>query len=141
MQGFHTSPPAAAKADPSTIDFFFFPTLLTEPPTNPFSKLRVPLLPDNYSPDRSPGSPHALETPVMPLLRSEISVVAAHPEDVVAAALTEVVGNEAEEPSLSDLTKAFRDEGEETKGPGALKTLWNDVMDDILGKKAKPSHA
>lgn len=75
----------------------------------------------------------------MPLLRSEISVVAAHPEDVVAAALTEVVGNEAEEPSLSDLTKVFGGE-EETQGSGALKTLWNDVMDDILGK-AKPSHA
>lgn len=135
MQGFKTTAPARAVGDNSTIDFFFFPEVPEPPPTNPFSKLRVPLLPDNYSPDRSPESAHAVETLDEAVLRPEISIVASHPEHVVPAALSEVVGNEGEDMSISDLASAAFKKVEQIKEPGWLKSLWDDFLDDLLGPK------
>jgi len=65
MQGFRTSAPKQAAHDRSTIDFFFFPEVPEPPPTNPFARLRVPLLPDNYSPDRSANSAMLSRLPTM----------------------------------------------------------------------------
>lgn len=135
MQGFRTSAPKQIAGDNSTIDFFFFPEIPAPPPANPFSKLRVPLLPDNYSPDRSPGSLNALEIPDAPLPRSEISIVAAHPEQVLPAALSEVVGNDGLDVGLDTLTAGFSSKVAELKEPGVLKELWGSIMDDILGPK------
>lgn len=135
MQGFHTTSSLPAPTASPTIDHVFFPV----PSATEYASfsLRVPLLPDNYSPDRSVGSAHALETPVEPLLRNEISIIAARPENVtVASALTEVVSM-AGELTLADLTRAFGEKVEEVKVPGALKALWEDLMDDVLGEKAK----
>ena len=105
MQGFRTSAPKAAAHDSSTIDFFTFPEIPSEPPLNPFAQVRVPLLPDNYSPDRTAS--HAAEALDTPLLRPEIHIVAAHPERVAPAALSEVVGNDGLDVDLSALTQGF----------------------------------
>lgn len=82
------------------------------------------------------GSAHAPELPDLPLLRGEISVVAAHPEAVAVGALTEVVGV-AGEMSLGDLTRAFAEKVEEGKGAGVLRGLWDDLVDDVLGEKVE----
>jgi hypothetical protein len=135
MQGFRTSAPKQAAHDSSTIDFFFLPEVPEPPPNNPFAKLRVPLLPDNYNPDRSPGSLNAFETLDTALPRAEISIVAAHPEQVVPAALSEVVGNDGLDVDIHSLTAGFSGTVDEPKEPGVLKELWSSVMDDILGPK------
>jgi len=119
----------------------------------PIEKLRVPLLPDNYSPDRSPSSAHAIESQEISIPRPEISVVAAHPEMVLPAMLSEVVGNESEEVDIGQWTKGFTfspekwmpaalteavqggEEGE--KAGGTLRELWSGVVDDIFGEKRK----
>ncbi len=137
MQGFKTSAPKQASRDNSTIDFFFFPEIPEPPPANPFSKLRVPLLPDNYNPDRSPGSFNALETPDAPLPRAEISIMAAHPERVMPASMSEVVGNEGLDVHIDALTAGFSSKVAELKEPGVLKELWGSLMDDVLGPKKK----
>ena len=93
MQGFQTSAPKQARHDTSTIDYAFLPALPEDSPENPFSKLRVPLLPDNYTPDRSEGSVNAMEKLDEAVPGSEISVLAGEPDNV-AAALSEVVGND-----------------------------------------------
>jgi hypothetical protein len=135
MQGFRTSAPKQAARDSSTIDFFFFPEIPEAPPANPFSKLRVPLLPDNYTPDRSPGSINALETLDSAVPGPEISIVAAYPEQVVPAALSEVVGNDGLDVSIESLTAGFSSKVAELKEPGMLKELWGSFMDDVLGPK------
>lgn len=75
--------------------------------------------------------------------RPEISIVAAHPEQVRPAALSEVVGNDGEDVSIDSLTGAFSSKIEQLKEPGVLKELWGSVLDDILGPKtpkgAKPA--
>ena len=149
MQGFSTSAVvkssnvhAPANVQVSSIDNFIFPAPPSEPPRNPFEKLRVPLLPDNYAPNRSAGSPHALETPdILFIKEEEPRIVAAFPEDV--SAMSEVVGDESRDMSLSDLTKMVKDKFVEVQEPGVLKSLFNDILDDVLGPKqgkAKLAH-
>lgn len=138
MQGFQTSAPKQAARDTSTIDFFFFPEIPAAEPANPFQKLRVPLLPDNYNPDRSPESGHALEALDEAVPRPEISIMAAHPENVAPSAMSEVVGNDGLDVDIGQLTSAFSTllplKGE-SKEPGVIQELWSGLMDDILGPK------
>lgn len=138
MQGFQTSAPKAATHDVSGIDFFFFPEMPEAPAANPFSKLRVPLLPDNYSPDRSAKSGNAVETLDEAVPRPEIIIVASHPDVALPAAMTELADNETVEVGLSELTKQFTStKAEEDKEPGMVKELWASFLDDVLGAHRK----
>jgi len=136
MQGFQTSAPKQAVHDMSTIDFFFFPEIPADPPVNPFAKLRVPLLPDNYNPDRSPESGHAIETFDEALPRPEINIIASHPEDVLPATISEVVGNDGLDIDLSQLTKNFSSTAiKDLKKKSMVGELWSGLMDDVLGPR------
>lgn len=139
MQGFRTSAPKQAPHDVSTIDFFTFPAIPDEQPANPFVALRVPLLPDNYFPDRSANSAHAAETFDAPLPAPEIHIVAAHPERVAPAPLSEVVGNDGLDVDLSLLIKGFTGTPlvATFKEPDVVKELWGGFVDDLLGSKPK----
>jgi hypothetical protein len=139
MQGFQTSAPNHRSGDASTIESFIFPDISQEPPANPIEKLRVPLLPDNYYPNRSADSFHAAEELDTAAPKSEISIIAAHPDTVLATAMSEVVGNDGLEVDIGQLTSGFSDHvREEVKEPGVLKELWTGIVDDILGA-TKPS--
>lgn len=140
MQGFRSSGPTAAAHDKSTIDFFYFPEPPEEPPANPFAKLRVPLLPDNYSPDRSANSPHAIETPDAAVPTQEIHIVASHPDNVLPTAMSEVVGNDGLDVDIGQLTAGFTSaEVESDQEPGILKEIWTGIVDDVFGPKKKPA--
>lgn len=133
MQGFRTSAPKQAARDTSTIDFFFFPEAPAPPSTNPFSTLRVPLLPDNYSPDRSASSGHAVEALDEAVPRPEISVVASHPENVAPATISEVVGNDGLDVDIGSLAADFSPA--EPEEPSLLTELWGGFVEDVLGSK------
>lgn len=134
MQGFTTSGPRHIRGDASTIESFRFPMLSMEPPSYPFEKIRVPLLPDNYTPNRSSGSAHAAETLDVPMHRGEISVIAAHPENVTPAAMSEVVGNEGLDVDIGQLIAGFSEHlPKEIMETGALKELWTGIVDDVFG--------
>lgn len=138
MQGFSTTTITAPSNTPissPSIDNWIFPAAPAEPPLNPFEKLRVPLLPDNYAPNRAPGSAHELDTPDAVFMKEE-RVIAAYPEDV--STMTEVVGDMSKEISLGELTKMVREKISkvEVKEATALRTLWNDVLEDLSGKKS-----
>lgn len=77
----------------------------------------------------------------MPLLKNEISIIAARPE-FVASALTEVVGL-GREMQLGELTRAFAEGVERVEGEvvGGLRGLWGDLLDDVLGEKVKVARA
>ncbi|EHA48420.1 hypothetical protein MCOR27_001268 [Pyricularia oryzae] len=92
---FHSSPSqgaslATARSGPSTLDFTVLPNMSTAMPDLFSAVPRVPLLPDNFSPNRS-AALFPAEVPDAPLPAPEISVIAQHP-DKVFSALTEVEG-------------------------------------------------
>ncbi len=135
MQGFGTSAPKQAAGDQSTIDFFFFPEIPESPSTNQ-SQIRVPLLPDNYNPDRSANSSNVLETLDDAVPGPEISIIAHHPDFVVPATITEVVGNEGTDVELP----ASSSTPEDVKDPGIFKQIWTGFLEDIFGPKvSKPT--
>jgi len=80
--------------------------------------------------------------------------VAAHPEMVLPAMLSEVVGNEGLDVDIGQWTKGFTFspenwmpaalsegvKGEEGEKDGSmLRELWTGVVDDIFGEKRKPA--
>jgi hypothetical protein len=146
MQGFHTTQaPRYAQADVSTIDFMRLPTreqLFGSPSGQDASSVRVPLLPDNFAPNRSSFAPEVADAP---LRAPEIVVMAADPSSVNAvSALTEV---EAFSPDGVELSFAHGFGGrdapkqEETYAGGMLKDLWAGLKEDILSPsgQAKPA--
>lgn len=154
MQGFHTTPaPRYAQADVSTIDLAVLPTREQlfgggAAGEDAFSRVRVPLLPDNFAPNRAavPGS-FAPEAADAPLRAPEIVVMAADPSSVNAvSALTEV---EAFSPDGVELSFAHGvgggrgapQEEEERYAGGMLKGLWAELKEDILTSngRAKPA--
>lgn len=105
-----------------------------EQASNPFT-IRVPLLPDNYTPHRTAHAAETLDAAIPP---PEISIVSAHPEIMVAAALTEVVGNAAVEENIEVLSRAAAFTPQKYNSPkqqSRLKGLWNEVLDDVFGPK------
>lgn len=154
MQGFHTTQaPRYAQADVSSIDFAVLPTreqlFGSGAGQDAFSHVRVPLLPDNFTPNRAavPGS-FAPEATDAPLRAPEIVVMAADPSSVNAvSALTEV---EAFSPDGVELSFAHGFGGgsgrggaaqEERYAGGMLKGLWAGLKEDILSPngQAKPA--
>ena len=135
MQGFRTT----AKSTPSapstrTIDFITLPTPPPAPAANPFSRIRVPLLPDMHvTLSRSDLEPAEETAPA----RAEIHVVDIDTASARVAALSEVVGNEAEERAwgreFEELQQRFAAKGEE-KEKGMLGELWSGIVEDVFGK-------
>lgn len=131
MQGFRSDAPKAAAHDSSSIDYMFFPEMDVE--AESAHKLRVPLLPDNFHPDRSASSAHAVEALDEAVPRPEISIVASHPENVAPAALTEVVDNAALEADVGQLTRLFNASSEGGKEPGVVREVLGGMWDDMFG--------
>lgn len=144
MQGFRTTATSSSSPTPSspaaaatvrTIDFITLPTPPPAPALNPFSRLRVPLLPDTYTVAHS-ESAETDDTPA----RAEIHVVDVDTASARVAALSEVVGNEAEERAwgreFEELQQRFAEKGKagEEEEKGMLRELWSGIVDDVFGK-------
>ncbi|KAK0626887.1 hypothetical protein B0T14DRAFT_534946 [Immersiella caudata] len=133
MQGFRTSAPKPQAPRTTTLDFAVLPDLHEAAP-DPYAYIRVPLLPDNDAPPAGFRRPEAED---LPLAKPEISVVAANPELVLPAALTEVEGMGVDGVELSFAHELHRDR-EAEDGQGMLKDVWKGLMDDVFGGK-KPA--
>ncbi|KAK4453811.1 hypothetical protein QBC34DRAFT_395136 [Podospora aff. communis PSN243] len=133
MQGFRTSAPKPQAPRTTTLDFAVLPDLHEAAP-DPYAYIRVPLLPDNDAPPAGFRRPEAQD---LPLAKPEISVVAANPELVLPAALTEVEGMGVDGVELSFAHELHRD-SEVENGHGMLKDIWKGLVDDVLGEK-KPA--
>ncbi|KAJ9156508.1 hypothetical protein NKR23_g852 [Pleurostoma richardsiae] len=137
MQTFHTSPRTAARLDTSAVDFAVLPSLDAASP-EPQPALRVPLLPDNYSPDRTGFAPEVQDGP---LPAPQISVVAASPDVVLpASALTEVEGMGVDGVELSFAHAPEPAKGQGPEG-GMLRDLWKGLVEDVFGGESKAKHA
>lgn len=133
MQGFQTSAAPAARSAPlSTMDATILPPM-DAAPADSISGLRVPLLPDNFYPDRSSSilaGTHGPEATDAPLAAPV--VVAADPGNVYSA-LTEIEGLGVDGVELNFA------HGEpimvENHGHGMIKDMWKGLVDDVFGEK------
>ncbi|TQS37874.1 hypothetical protein Golomagni_01634 [Golovinomyces magnicellulatus] len=94
MQGFQTTSPKKSFHQLSTIDSHSLPSLKYISPVS--DKVRVPLLPDNYAPNRSPNSGIELETLDDTPSKPEICILAYNPENVISATRCEIFGNSSD---------------------------------------------
>jgi hypothetical protein len=139
MQTFHHSAPKPTPHQTSTIDSAILPNLHMSAETlyDPYAHIRVPLLPDNTSPP--PVQFRQPEAADLPLRQAEILVVAANPEQVLPAALTEVEGMGVDGVELG-FAHLLGGEGKEGRqgdydemGGGMIRDLWKGMMDDVFG--------
>ncbi|KAK4138855.1 hypothetical protein BT67DRAFT_394713 [Trichocladium antarcticum] len=135
MQTFHHSAPKPAALSTNTIDRAVLPNLhmSAESLYDPYAHIRVPLLPDNTSP---PAGFRQAEAPDLPLPQAEIRVVAANPEQVLPAALTEVEGMGVDGVELGFarlLGQGGEGERYDEMGSGMIRDLWKGMVEDVFG--------
>ncbi|KAK3685784.1 hypothetical protein B0T22DRAFT_466513 [Podospora appendiculata] len=144
MQGFHHSAPRPTRLDTSSIDFAYLPDLQAESASyDPYAHIRVPLLPDNYA-----GPPSFMarpaEQPDAPLAAGQIFVIAANPDTVLPAALTEVegMGVDGVELKFAHEWDAPADTHSRELEGGMIRDMWKGLVDDVFGAKGgKPNPA
>ncbi|KAI1270298.1 hypothetical protein F5Y18DRAFT_9646 [Xylariaceae sp. FL1019] len=127
MQTFSSS--AAPNAEVKTIDTVVFSNSasLDAASADPYAQLRVPLLPDSFMIQHKP------ETADAPLATPEITIVAADPDIVAPAALTEVEGMGLDGVELKFIHEAEPSEPEQ----GMLTNMWRGLVEDVLGGQRK----
>jgi len=137
MQCFRTSgnqPAKLSTAASTRMDHTYLPNLFAEDRAyDPYAHIRVPLLPDNATPP--PVGMRLPEATDLPLTRPEIRVVAANPELVLPAALTEVEGMGVDGVELKfvhDMESKTR-QRDDMPGGGMIRDLWKGLVDDVLG--------
>lgn len=140
MRPFHVSPKIDTGHDASPIDFAFMPEHTLEA-SSPPEIMRVPLLPDNSTP--LPQSQNHQET-IEPVVRPQISTISANSTHIESpSSMTEVTDNHAIDLDPFNLTskvvasasKAIDTSVKEDQEPGAVKELWNGLLDDLFGSK------
>jgi hypothetical protein len=97
---------------------------------------RVPVLPDNYS-----QTTNNTEMTPEPVMKPEIHTIAMDSKNIHApSAMSEVTDNHAIEVDPFDLTQTVRKAaskalGGERDSTETVKKVWNEFLDDLLGKK------
>ncbi|KAF6822510.1 hypothetical protein CMUS01_11066 [Colletotrichum musicola] len=133
MQTFSSASPSASSL--ASMDFTVLPASYEPIPHNEFAGMRMPLLPDSFTVkhqslyEQQPASAASAEEQ-MP----QISVVAAHPENVTtASAMTEVEGFGVDGVELKWAHEA-EPAAEEQHQPG-LRDMWKGLVDEVVGRK------
>lgn len=140
MQSFNitTTAPSALKASSSvrSIDFAVLPSQehLYYDHTS-MQAIRVPLLPDNVSPDRSSPA-MAPETPDAPLAWPQIHVVAANPENVVSA-VSEVEGMDVHGVELGFVHGLETAKEKVEEGGSMIRDMWKGLVEHVVGEQSK----
>lgn len=126
--------------DSSTIDCAYMPQEKLEELSYP-EIMRIPLLPNNYSPHRDHRE--AQDT-IMPVTRPEISTASADGTHIDSpSAMSEVTDNHAIELDPYDLASKVTAAAANTavmperklEEPGMIQNLWASILDDLLGSK------
>ncbi|KAK1980344.1 hypothetical protein LZ30DRAFT_629401 [Colletotrichum cereale] len=141
MQTFAASSSSPVGGSLASMDFTTLPMSYEPlPAANEFAGMRMPLLPDSFTTkhrslyEQAPG----VAAEALPSSRPEISVVAAHPENVTtAAALTEV---EAFGVDGVELKWAHESEVAAEAQPG-LRDLWKGLVNDVMGSSQQQKAA
>ncbi|KAK1704946.1 hypothetical protein BDP67DRAFT_207599 [Colletotrichum lupini] len=139
MQTFSSG--ASSSPNAGGMDFTILPISYDPVPRNEFAGMRMPLLPDSFTTkhqslyEQAPAS----AADALPLSKPEISIVAAHPENVTtAAALTEVEGFGVDGVELKWAHDGEAAAETEAHQPG-LRDLWKGLVDNVVGSSQKPA--
>ncbi|KAJ3938320.1 uncharacterized protein N0V96_011565 [Colletotrichum fioriniae] len=142
MQTFSSSSSAASSStNAGGMDFTILPISYDPVPRNEFAGMRMPLLPDSFTTkhqslyEQTPAS----AADALPLSKPEISIIAAHPENVTtAAALTEIEGFGVDGVELKWAHDSEAAAETEAHQPG-LRDLWKGLVDNVVGSSQKPA--
>ncbi|KAK3996721.1 hypothetical protein QBC44DRAFT_281740 [Cladorrhinum sp. PSN332] len=140
MQTFHHSAPRARPAPTQTVDHLVLPSFSAAESSTQSDYIRVPLLPDTSFPSSSVLKPESTDAP---LPKPEILVIAANPEQVLPAALTEVegMGVDGVELKFAHQNDAVsKEESWEVSG-GMIRDLWRGLVDDVMGSEGSKKPA
>ncbi|EFX04397.1 hypothetical protein CMQ_1325 [Grosmannia clavigera kw1407] len=134
---FRTTAPKAVRLDTSTIDNAVMP-IIAEPVSSSLHSIRVPLLPDNFAPNREGLVGHAPEAVDGLLATPHVLVVAAHPELVTPAsplAEMESIGVDGTELKFAHTLEDSQSSSSSDKEPGMLRDLWKGIVEGVIGEK------
>ncbi|OHE97518.1 hypothetical protein CORC01_07133 [Colletotrichum orchidophilum] len=140
MQTFSSSAAAASSPTPiSSMDFTILPISYDPVPKNEFAGMRMPLLPDSFTTKHQSLYEQTAAEEALPLSKPEISIIAAHPENVTtAAALTEIEGFGVDGVELKWAHDSEAAAETEVQQPG-LRDLWKGLVDNVVGSSQKPA--
>ncbi|KAG9515541.1 hypothetical protein KCU99_g5683, partial [Aureobasidium melanogenum] len=137
VRHFNTSRALKAVNDSSTIDFAYFPDF--DPDNAEASAIRVPLLPNNFSPTRTGA--HSLEAADDMVMKPQINSMAA---DKIISNFSEVSDNNAMTIDFHGMAERIAAATQKaTQAPIAeqtsiLKQLWKGIVEDFKGVQTKP---
>jgi len=134
VRHFNTSRTLKAVNDTSTIDFAFFPEF-ADPDNFEATQVRVPIIPTNFSPPRTGAHAPEEETVVM---KPQISTMSADAIYLPMSDLSDGHSLNIDFHAMADkvAVNLRRMQVPVEKQAGMMKQLWNDMVDDMLGKKA-----
>ena len=134
-----------AQRDSSPIDYAFLPSLRTIEDPSTRDSLRVPLVPENFSPRRT-GAHAPLLQDYDNVHRATIITAAADSTHVSAPSASEVHDNNAHHVDFHDVAEKLNQtaksvsqgvEREAEVAGGFVKQLWGGLMDDVFGAKQR----
>ncbi|KAI6810259.1 hypothetical protein KC340_g18634 [Hortaea werneckii] len=132
IRHFNTSRELKQPKDTSTMDFAYFPDL---DPDNVDANLamRVPIIPDNYSPPRTGA--HAPEVEEMVVVKPQIVTASADAVYLPMADLSDGHAMNVDFHSMADrvATNLRRMRLPVEQQAGMMKQLWSDMIDDLFG--------
>ncbi|RMY19211.1 hypothetical protein D0867_04812 [Hortaea werneckii] len=132
IRHFNTSRELKQPKDTSTMDFAYFPDL---DPDNVDANLamRVPIIPDNYSPPRTGA--HAPEAEEMVVVKPQIVTASADAVYLPMADLSDGHAMNVDFHSMADrvATNLRRMRLPVEQQAGMMKQLWSDMIDDLFG--------
>ncbi|KAG9992913.1 hypothetical protein KCU78_g19157, partial [Aureobasidium melanogenum] len=137
VRHFNTSRALKAVNDSSTIDFAYFPDF--DPDNAEASAIRVPLLPNNFSPARTGA--HSLEAADDMVMKPQINTMAA---DKIISNFSEVSDNNAMTIDFQGMAERIAAATQKAaQAPIAeqtsiLKQLWKGIVEDFKGVPTKP---
>ncbi|KAH0003321.1 hypothetical protein KCU78_g13966, partial [Aureobasidium melanogenum] len=140
VRHFNTSRALKAVNDSSTIDFAYFPDF--DPDNAEASAIRVPLLPNNFSPTRTGA--HSLEAADDMVMKPQINSMAA---DKIISNFSEVSDNNAMTIDFHGMAERIAAATQKAaQAPIAeqtsiLKQLWKGIVEDFKGVQTKPGAA
>jgi len=133
IRHFNTSRELKQPKDTSTMDFAYFPDLDPDNVDANLLAMRVPIIPDNYSPPRTGA--HAPEVEEMVVFKPQIVTASA---DAVYLPMADLSDGHAMNVDFHSMADRVASNLRRMKLPveqqaGMMKQLWSDMIDDLFG--------
>lgn len=136
VRHFNTSRSLKTVKDTSTIDFAYFPDIDPDTQLDDYSQVRVPIIPTNFTPNRTGAHAPEQETVVF---KPQISTMSADAVYLPMADLSDSHSLNVDFHAMADkvASNIRRMKVPVEEQAGMMKQLWNEMVDDMLGASQK----